>query len=139
MNLAATTAKAVPLCQLSDLIPGSGVAALYQGGQNQSGQNQGGHNKDGKQKSAPQGEQIALFYLPDNNPSLYAVSNYDPIGRANVLSRGIVGTINTRLVVASPLYKQHFDLLSGVCLEDSRYTIKVYRVHLDQQTVVLEV
>lgn len=71
--------------------------------------------------------QIALFLLPAG--TVHAVSNYDPYGDANVISRGIVGT--RRFVetgqdpeqgqdaptVASPLYKQVFDLRTGACLD----------------------
>nr|WP_315982961.1 nitrite reductase (NAD(P)H) small subunit [Aliamphritea spongicola] len=32
-------------------------------------------------------QQVAIFYLPDEN-AVYALDNYDPIGKANVLSRG---------------------------------------------------
>ena len=40
---------------------------------------------------------------------LYAIGNYDPAGDANVLSRGIIGSVNGQTVVASPLYKHHFE------------------------------
>ena len=66
------------ICTQQDLVAGSGVAALING------------------------EQVALFYLPEQSPPLYAIGNHDPIGGANVLSRGIVGDINGELVVASP-------------------------------------
>ena len=70
---------------------------------------------------------------------MYGVANRDPIGDANVLSRGVVGDINGRLVVASPLYKQYFDLLTGVCLEQEDVKIAVYRVRLDGDTVLVAV
>lgn len=80
-------------CRLTDLIPNSGVCALING------------------------QQVALFYLPSRSPSVYALDNFDPIGGASVLSRGIVGDVQGELVVASPLYKQHFLLTTGRCLE----------------------
>lgn len=76
--------------------------------------------------------QVAIFYLPSDEQGVYAINNYDPIGKANVLSRGIVGDINGQPVVASPLYKQHFNLQTGVCLEDiSAVPVPVYacRIH----------
>jgi len=82
-------------------------------------------------------EQVALFYLPDEERVLYALSNRDPIGKANVLSRGILGDINGHLVVASPLYKQHFNLATGVCLEDESVQIPVYAVRLDGDSVLI--
>ncbi len=104
---------AIRVCPVADLVAGSGVAALLQGCQ------------------------IALFYLPDEAEQIFAVSNYDPIGRANVLSRGIVGDCGGRLAVASPLYKQHFDLRSGQCLEQPDLHIPVYTAWLDNGWVLL--
>jgi nitrite reductase (NADH) small subunit len=40
-------------------------------------------------------------------------------------------------VVASPLYKQHFDLISGQCLEQPEVVIPVYGVKLQQGRVWL--
>ena len=89
----------VTICEQKDLVANSGVCAMVDG------------------------QQIALFYLPEETPQIYAIGNWDPIGKANVLSRGMVGDINERLVVASPLYKQHFDLQTGECLEDDEYGV----------------
>ena len=44
---------------------------------------------------------------------MYAIGNYDPASDANVLARGIVGDIGGEIVVASPIYKQHFSLRHG--------------------------
>lgn len=102
-----------PVCMREDLVPDSGVCALVGG------------------------EQIALFYLPTEEQQLYALANRDPIGDANVLSRGVVGDIDGRLVVASPLYKQHFDLLTGECLEQGDVRVGVYSVRLDDDSVLM--
>lgn len=101
------------VCKKEDLVVGSGVCALVNG------------------------EQVALFYLPDEEVSLYALHNRDPIGGANVLSRGIVGDVSGRLVVASPLYKQHFDLASGECLEEEEVRIETYAVRLEGDDVLI--
>lgn len=61
------------------------------------------------------GDQVALFLLPDG--SLHALDNHDPYSGANVISRGIVGTRGSRATVASPMYKQVFDLRSGTCVD----------------------
>ncbi len=83
--------------------------------------------------------QIALFALTINQQmQLFAIDNYDPIGQANVLSRGITGSLGERLVVASPLYKQHFDLQNGQCLEMPELTLTVYPVKLQQQEIWLQ-
>lgn len=79
-------------------------------------------------------EQVAVFFSAKND-AVYAISNYDPFGEANVLSRGIIGSIGEQLVVASPLYKQHFNLETGVCLEDEGKSIKAYEVRVEQDRV----
>jgi nitrite reductase (NADH) small subunit len=81
--------------------------------------------------------QIALFYLPDETPSVYAIDNYDPISEVNVLSRGIVGDKQGELVVASPIYKQHFSLISGRCIEESDVSVQSYPVTVEGDAVVL--
>jgi nitrite reductase (NADH) small subunit len=101
------------ICKRQDLVAGSGVCALVAG------------------------EQVALFYLPAEEPPLYALANHDPIGGANVLSRGLVGDIAGRLVVASPLYKQHYDLQTGACLEDDAEQVEVYSVRLEGDSVLI--
>jgi len=101
------------LCQRDDLVPGGGVCVLV-------GQ-----------------QQVALFYLPGADRELFAIGNHDPIGGANVLSRGIVGSVGARLVVASPLYKQHFDLVTGECLEEDGAAVPVYEVRLDGDRVLI--
>ena len=101
------------VCHVSDLINGSGVAVLV-----------------GK-------TQIALFYLPDLSPGIFAVDNTDPITNANVIARGIVGDIKGELVVASPLYKDHFCLKTGRCIEKPEYSIGTYRVEIEAEHVRL--
>lgn len=81
--------------------------------------------------------QVALFYLPGEEQQVYALNNRDPIGGANVLSRGIVGDVGGRLVVASPLYKQHFDLNTGECLEESGVSVEAYKVRIEGDTVLI--
>lgn len=61
------------------------------------------------------GTQIALFLT--HSGRVYAVSNLDPFSGAHVISRGIVGTRQDAPTVASPMYKQVFDLRTGACLD----------------------
>ncbi|MFF4584065.1 nitrite reductase small subunit NirD [Streptomyces sp. NPDC001388] len=91
------------VCDLNQLLPGRGVAALL-----------------------PDGRQVALFR--DRAGELYAVDNRDPFGGATVLSRGLTGTHQGRPFVASPLLKQRFDLASGQCLDDETVRIATYEV-----------
>jgi nitrite reductase (NADH) small subunit len=48
-----------------------------------------------------------------------AVQNEDPVSGAFVMSRGIVGTRGDAPTVASPMYKQVFDLRTGECLDSA--------------------
>jgi nitrite reductase (NADH) small subunit len=75
------------------------------------------------------GSQVAVFYLIKDK-TIYAVDNYDPFSKANVLSRGITGDIKGEVVVASPIYKQHFSLKDGQCLEDASVRINTYPVRV---------
>lgn len=61
------------------------------------------------------GEAVAVFRTHDDR--VFALSNYDPIGGASVLARGIVGDRGGVPYVASPLHKQGFDLSTGRCLD----------------------
>lgn len=99
------------ICALSDIVPDTGVCALL-----------------GE-------EQVAVFRFGQGE--VYAIGNYDPCGDANVLSRGIVGSQGQRKVVASPLYKQHFDLSTGECLEDPEKSVKTYPVKLENDRIQL--
>lgn len=86
------------------------------------------------------GAQVALFYLPDaENGQLYAVDNRDPQSGVNVIGRGLIGSIKGDLVIASPLYKQHFRLKDGSCLEYPEQRLRVWPVRFDGQDVQLAV
>jgi nitrite reductase (NADH) small subunit len=47
-----------------------------------------------------------------------------------VLSRGIVGDRRGRSTVASPIYKQVFELATGICLDDPTVSVPTYPVRL---------
>lgn len=94
--------RAVLICPVRELDPGAGTGVLL-------------------------GEaQVAVFYLPGETPPVRAIGNHDPVGGANVLARGIVGDIDGEPVVASPLYKQHYSLVTGACLEKPEHRVPVY-------------
>ncbi|WP_298929586.1 nitrite reductase small subunit NirD [uncultured Ramlibacter sp.] len=104
-----------PVCQLDDILPDSGVCALV------------------KERS------VAIFRVEGEAPALYAIDNFDPNAGANVLSRGLVGNLGARTVVASPIFKQHFDLASGECLEAPHNSVTAYPVRLEGSTVQVAV
>jgi len=103
------------VCTVDDLVPESGVAVWTEDGP------------------------VAVFYLPHRLPALFAISHTDPFTGKNVLARGITGDLKGQPVVASPLYKQHFNLLTGQCLEDEGVQVKTYKVLLDGDRVRVEI
>ena len=101
----------IPVCRLKDIVPNTGVCALVHG------------------------RQVAVFRVGEDR--LFALDNYDPFSKANVLSRGIVGDLKGELVVASPVYKHHFSLQSGACLEDEAVRLDVFPVRIEGHSVWL--
>ncbi len=74
------------------------------------------------------GDQVAVFRTAAGE--LHAVSNLDPFSGAMVISRGIVGSRGERATVASPVYKQVFDLATGECLDDPSVSLHVHEVRV---------
>ena len=111
-------AQWVSVCPLDRILPNTGICALVNG------------------------EQIAVFRIGQSevgqNETVYAISNYDPFSKAQVLSRGIVGdSLGDRSTnrngipkVASPIYKQNFSLLTGQCLDDETISVVTYPVQV---------
>lgn len=77
--------------------------------------------------------QVAIFRLHDD--TVLAIGNVDPFSGAAVLSRGIVGDRAGVPTVASPVYKQAFDLRSGRCLDDDQVNVPSYPVRIADGTV----
>ncbi len=82
-------------------------------------------------------EQVALFLVPHTEQKVLAVQNWDPIGQAHVISRGIVGDVKGEICVASPLYKQHFNLETGQCIEKTEIKLKTWSVFIKEGDVYL--
>ncbi len=100
------------VCQMDDLIDDVGVCVLVDD------------------------VQIALFRVSGND-EIYAINNFDPFSNANVLSRGICGDLKGQVVIASPIYKQHFNLKTGQCLEDETVILPTYSVRIVDASVQL--
>jgi nitrite reductase (NADH) small subunit len=83
-----------------------------------------------------QSRQIALFRVSPEG-ELFAISNYDPFSDACVLSRGIVGSVDRAIVVASPVYKQRFELRTGRCVDDPSVVLPVYPVRAVDGRIVV--
>ena len=110
MTLTAPLQTWVDVCPLEVIVPGRGVCALVAG------------------------QQVAIFRVPGYD-ELFALSNYDPFSKAFVLSRGIVGSKGDRLKVASPVYKQCFDLRTGQCLDDPAVAVPTFAVRVERGRV----
>jgi nitrite reductase (NADH) small subunit len=106
-----TTWRAV--CAIDDILPDSGICALVND------------------------RHVAVFHVKDAPQPVFAIDNIDPNAGASVLSRGLVGNLGERIVVASPIYKHHFDLQSGECLEAPENSVAAYPVRLQDGTVLV--
>ncbi|MBW4617891.1 MAG: nitrite reductase small subunit NirD [Cyanosarcina radialis HA8281-LM2] len=102
------------VCALAEIAPNTGVNALLGA------------------------EQVAIFRIGSSD-EVYAISNFDPFSKAFVLSRGIVGDRKGVLKVASPIYKQNFNLKTGECLDDETVKIPVYPVQVVDEQVQVQV
>ena len=94
------------VCAVADLTPDRGVAALVDG------------------------EPVAVFRLSTCDDDVVAIANVDPFSGASVLSRGIVGSKGDVITVASPIYKQRFDLRTGACLDDPTMRVRTHDVRV---------
>ena len=97
-------------CALEDVPPDTGVCALVAG------------------------RQVAIVRAGD---AVYALSNFDPFSKAFVLSRGIVGDRGGVPKIASPIYKQSFDLRTGQCLDDPRVRVPVHEVRVERGRILV--
>ena len=94
-----------PICAVDDILPNTGVAARV-------------------------GDRhVAVFRIGAER--FHAIDNIDPRSGASVLARGLVGNLGERVVVASPLYKNHFDLSTGECLEAPEQSVRAHGVRID--------
>ena len=116
MNEVAITRTAwLHVCKRSDLVAQSGVCALVGD------------------------RQIALFFLPDEESQLYAIDNWDPVANAGVIGRGLVAEVDGVLTVASPLYKQHYRLADGQCLEHGELQLTTFPAAFDGDDVLIQI
>lgn len=106
MTTSATTSTAwINVCPADDILPDTGVCALVEG------------------------RHVAVFRVGADR--FFAIDNVDPKSGASVLSRGLVGSLGDRIVVASPLYKQHIDLQSGECIEQPELSVSAHAVRTE--------
>ncbi len=101
------------ICAVEDILPSTGVCALVAD------------------------RHVAVFRT--GSDQFFAIDNVDPKSGASVLSRGLIGSLGDRVVVASPLYKNHFDLLTGECLEAPEHSVQAHGVRTDGGRVSISV
>lgn len=99
------------VCTVDDILPDTGVCALLEG------------------------RHVAVFRVGETQ--FYAIDNVDPKSGASVLSRGLVGSLGAHTVVASPLYKNHFDLATGECLEAPEHSVRAHTVRIEDHRVLV--
>jgi len=75
------------------------------------------------------GERVAIFLLADGGA--FAIDDCDPFTGSYVLSRGLVGDVDGVPTVASPIYKQRFDLRTGRCLDDASVRVRTWPVRIE--------
>jgi nitrite reductase (NADH) small subunit len=95
----------IDVCAVDDITPDTGVAVLIGDAQ------------------------IAIVRVGDgrgNEERIFAVGNYDPFSHAFVIARGIVGDRDGVPKIASPIFKQSFDLATGQCLDDASVRLPSY-------------
>ncbi|MDY7026213.1 MAG: nitrite reductase small subunit NirD [Pseudomonadota bacterium] len=92
------------LAKVNDIVPNTGVCSLY-------------NNKH-----------VAVFRTFDDQ--YFAIDNIDPFSNASVLSRGLIGEHDGTYYIASPIYKQRFDLNTGVCMSDDQVKLTTYQLDI---------
>ncbi|HTB58306.1 MAG TPA: nitrite reductase small subunit NirD [Polyangia bacterium] len=101
----------VDVCALDDILPDTGVAALVGG------------------------RQIAIVRVGESDgdgAEVYALDNFDPFSHAFVIARGIVGDRGGIPKIASPIFKQSFDLRTGQCLDDPAVRLASFQVRVTE-------
>jgi nitrite reductase (NADH) small subunit len=106
----------IDVCAVDDITPDTGVAVLV-------------------------GDlQIAVVRVGDgdgDSQQIFAVGNYDPFSRAFVIARGIVGDRAGTPKIASPIFKQSFDLRTGQCLDDPEVRLPAYQTRVRDGRVAI--
>ena len=102
------------VCDVERLTPNRGVAALF-------------------------GEQQVAIFRVGGVDEVLAIDNVCPVSGAAVMSRGIVGSHGDAVTVASPVYKQRFDLRSGACLDDPDIRLATFATRIVEGRLEVDV
>ncbi len=101
------------VCAVDDILPNTGVCALVDD------------------------RHVAVFRVGAHQ--FFAIDNVDPKSGASINSRGLVGNLGERTVVASPMYKHHLDLRTGECIESPEYSVRAHEVRIEDGQVLVAV
>ena len=101
------------VCAVDDILPNTGVCALVND------------------------RHVAVFRVGQSQ--FFAIDNVDPKSNASIIARGLLGNLGDRTVVASPMYKHHFDLMNGECIESPEYSVRAHEVRIDGDRVLVAV
>ncbi|RZL01069.1 MAG: nitrite reductase small subunit NirD [Rubrivivax sp.] len=101
------------VCAVDDILPNTGVCALVEG------------------------RHVAVFRVGQGQ--FFAIDNVDPKSNASINARGLLGNLGERTVVASPMYKHHFDLRTGECIESPDYSVRAHEVRVEDGRVLVAV
>ena len=111
----AATPHRTDVCAVGALLPERAVAALVDG------------------------RQVAIVAVCEGD--VYVVGQFDPFCGANVMSRGLVGSTLIDGVdvptIQSPMYKQAFDLRTGLCVSDPSVCLGSWAVEVRDGRVVV--
>ena len=101
MEAAVELERWADVCALDEVVPDTGVCALV-------------------------GDRQIAIVRVGGGERIFAVDNFDPFAKAFVLSRGIVGDKSGVAKIASPIFKQSFDLRTGRCLDEPSIAVPVW-------------
>lgn len=103
------------ICDVDDLVPDRGVAALLD-------------------RPAQPAQMVALFRLAsvshEHPVEWFAVDHIDPISRAPVMARGLVGSEGSVPIVSSPIDKRRYDLRTGLAMDGESPPLRCWPVRV---------
>ena len=107
----------IDVCAVDDITPDTGVAVLV-----------------GDLQIA-----VVRVHVGEGDDQIFAVGNYDPFSHAFVIARGIVGDRRGTPKIASPIFKQSFDLATGQCLDDANVRLPSYPTRVRDGRIAIAV
>ncbi|MEM9520217.1 MAG: nitrite reductase small subunit NirD [Actinomycetota bacterium] len=85
---------------------------------------------------------VAIFRLPSDDGDVWCcVDHEDPVTGVGVMARGLVGSTgpDERPTVASPLYKERYDLITGQGVDDPTMMLRAHRCRVRNGQVEVQI